>query len=100
MISEVQSLIPDAGANGMSKDELLKMKVQITSSNNFPTASGMASSASGLSCVAGCLSKLYGLNLSSKEMSIIARLGSGSACRSLDGGFVEWHCGFQNTSEL
>jgi diphosphomevalonate decarboxylase len=104
MIAEAQSMIPEEGVvteNGkMSKEEVVGLKLRIESENNFPTASGVASSASGLSAVAGCLSKLYGLELSNERASIIARLGSGSACRSIDGGFVEWRCGFEHPSEL
>jgi diphosphomevalonate decarboxylase len=62
--------------------------IKIVSENNFNTAAGLASSASGLSCLAFALIKVYGIEVSREEISMYARLGSGSACRSLDGGFV------------
>ena len=65
----------------------------IVSLNCFPTAAGFASSAAGLAALAVAASKAAGLNLSSEELSILARLGSGSASRSVVGGFVEWRKG-------
>nr|CAG4641936.1 EOG090X0AX4 [Eurycercus lamellatus] len=67
-----------------------KWKVAINSENNFPTKAGLASSASGYACLVYTLSKLYGLESTSSELSALARRGSGSACRSLFGGFVRW----------
>jgi len=71
----------------------LREKAKIVSVNCFPTAAGFASSAAGLAALACAASKAAGLNLSTKELSILARLGSGSACRSVVGGFVEWKKG-------
>ncbi|KAH0828143.1 ribosomal protein S5 domain 2-type protein [Lanmaoa asiatica] len=68
-------------------------KVHICSHNNFPTAAGLASSASGFAALVYSLAKLYQLPASPKELSLIARQGSGSACRSLFGGFVAWREG-------
>lgn len=65
----------------------------VDSVNNFPTASGLASSASGLAALAKGLNELCSLNLDFKELSILARRGSGSAARSIWGGFVLWHKG-------
>jgi len=77
------------------------MGLRVTSENNFATASGLASSSSGLSCLAFALAQLYGLEeLFPGEYTKFARLGSGSACRSLYGGFVEWQRGFKDISEL
>jgi len=58
--------------------------------NSFPAGVGIASSASGFAAltVAGCAA--LGLDLSVKELSELARLASGSACRSIPGGFSEW----------
>ncbi|MCD6477568.1 MAG: diphosphomevalonate decarboxylase [Candidatus Aenigmarchaeota archaeon] len=68
--------------------------VRVVSENNFPTAAGLASSASGFSALALACSNALDLNLSDREVSILARMsGSGSAARSLFGGFVEWHRG-------
>jgi diphosphomevalonate decarboxylase len=68
--------------------EMKNYGVDIISVNNFNTAAGMASSSSGLSCLAFALFKAYGIEASREEISMYARLGSGSACRSLEGGFV------------
>lgn len=79
-----------AQANSCSK-ELLDCKIHVVSDNNFPTAAGLASSASGYACLVYSLAQLYGLK--KQEISDIARLGSGSACRSIYGGFVQWQKG-------
>jgi len=65
----------------------------IVSLNCFPTAAGFASSAAGLAALAWAASKAAGLSLSGIELSVLARLGSGSASRSVLGGFVEWQKG-------
>jgi diphosphomevalonate decarboxylase len=67
--------------------------VRIASYNNFPTAAGLASSASGFAALVSSLAYLYELPVSPSELSLIARQGSGSACRSLFGGFVKWEMG-------
>lgn len=61
--------------------------------NTVPTAAGFASSASGFAALAKALDGLFGWGLGTRELSILARLGSGSAARSLEEGFVEWHAG-------
>ncbi|MEK7431956.1 MAG: diphosphomevalonate decarboxylase [Cyanobacteriota bacterium] len=68
-------------------------KIRIITENNFPTASGLASSASGFSALSVAVANVLNLNLTDKELSIYSRLGSGSACRSIFGGFVEWNKG-------
>lgn len=75
-----------------------KVPIIIQSTNNFPTAAGMASSASGISALVFALWKLFRLEckVSQRELTEIARMGSGSACRSIPGGFVEWHCGIKS----
>ncbi len=62
----------------------------INSENNFPTGVGMASSASAFAALALAGSAALGLSLDEKDLSKLARLGSGSASRSIPGGFVEW----------
>lgn len=62
----------------------------IHSTNSFPTGAGLASSASGFAALALAASHSFGLHLSSTELSRLARQGSGSACRSLFGGWAEW----------
>ncbi|XP_054471372.1 diphosphomevalonate decarboxylase [Anoplopoma fimbria] len=68
----------------------LSHKVHICSVNNFPTAAGLASSAAGFACLVYTLARVFGLE---GELSGIARQGSGSACRSMYGGFVQWIMG-------
>lgn len=68
-------------------------KAKVMSFNNFPTAAGLASSASGLAALSVAGAKAAGLKLSDRELSILSRRGSGSACRSIFGGFVWWHRG-------
>lgn len=77
-------------------DSLPKMsqwKLHIVSENNFPTAAGLASSAAGFAALVVAIAKLYKLPQDMSELSRIARKGSGSACRSLFGGFVAWEMG-------
>jgi diphosphomevalonate decarboxylase len=69
------------------------LKARFVSINGFPTAAGLASSASGLAALACAGAKALGLELSEHELSVLARMGSGSACRSVLGGFVEWKRG-------
>lgn len=70
--------------------DLKSKKVYVVSENNFPTAAGMASSASGYCALAAALVKAYSAPM---DISYLARIGSGSACRSAYGGFVKWHKG-------
>ncbi len=62
---------------------------RVRTNNNFPTGAGLASSASGFAALALAATEAAGLDLSQKELSILARQGSGSAARSIYGGFVE-----------
>ena len=68
-------------------------RATVRSENNFPTASGLASSASGFAALAAAASDALGLGLSPRALSQLARFGSGSASRSIFGGFVEWRAG-------
>ncbi|KAN0064644.1 diphosphomevalonate decarboxylase [Thecaphora frezii] len=78
-----------------SLPKLSEWSVYVCSENNFPTAAGLASSASGFAALIASLAALYELqpDISSSELSRIARQGSGSACRSLFGGYVAWQGG-------
>jgi diphosphomevalonate decarboxylase len=60
---------------------------------SIPVAAGLASSACGFASLVMSLNDLFGWRLTLRELSILARLGSGSAARSLWNGFVEWHAG-------
>jgi len=68
-------------------------RAEIVSENNFPAGAGIASSASAFAALASAGSKAAGLNLTEPELSRLARRGSGSASRSIPGGFVEWQVG-------
>ncbi|XP_041727418.1 diphosphomevalonate decarboxylase [Coregonus clupeaformis] len=70
----------------------LSHKVHICSVNNFPTAAGLASSAAGYACLVYTMSRVMGVE---GELSVVSRQGSGSACRSMYGGFVQWIMGQQ-----
>jgi diphosphomevalonate decarboxylase len=65
----------------------------VESENNFPIGAGIASSASAFAALALAASAAAGLTLSERELSRMARTGSGSACRSVPSGFVEWLAG-------
>ena len=75
----------------LSKFPTHEKKIFIESVNNFPTGAGMASSASGMAALVLALDKALNTNYEGKALCEIARLGSGSACRSVYGGFVEWN---------
>nr|QWX09789.1 diphosphomevalonate decarboxylase MVD2 [Pistacia terebinthus subsp. palaestina] len=77
----------------IEKKDWEKLHVHIASYNNFPTAAGLASSAAGFACLVFSLAKLMNLKENPSQLSAIARQGSGSACRSLFGGFVKWIMG-------
>ncbi|KAJ9132240.1 Diphosphomevalonate decarboxylase [Pleurostoma richardsiae] len=76
-----------------SLPKLSAMPLRLVSENNFPTAAGLASSAAGFAALVRAIADLYRLPDSPAELSIIARQGSGSACRSLFGGYVAWRMG-------
>lgn len=65
----------------------------VESQNNFPTGAGIASSASAFAALSLAASTAVGMSLSEPELSRLARTGSGSACRSIPAGFVEWKAG-------
>jgi diphosphomevalonate decarboxylase len=72
------------------------IKAKVTSRNEFPTASGLASSASGYAALALAATRAAGLDLDPRTLSMLARRGSGSAARSIFGGFVRMHTGARN----
>lgn len=77
-LNEVRRLAPDAGY------------AEVVSENNFPMGAGIASSAAAFAALAAAASAAAGLDPDEKQCSRLARLGSGSACRSVPGGFCEW----------
>lgn len=68
-------------------------RARVISANDFPTASGLASSASAYAALAVAASRAAGLELPARELSALARRGSGSAARSVFGGLVLMHAG-------
>jgi diphosphomevalonate decarboxylase len=66
------------------------IKFAVQSSNNIPTGAGLASSASYFAALTLALNELYNWQAPLTTLSCLARLGSGSACRSLYHGFVKW----------
>lgn len=74
----------------------MRLPARVESENNFPMGAGIASSASAFAALALAASHAAGLRLSEAELSRLARTGSGSACRSVPGGFVEWQAGQQD----
>lgn len=71
---------------------------RVVSTNTVPTAAGLASSASGFAALAGAATAAVGLHLTDRELSRLARRGSGSASRSIFGGTVLWNAGYDDLS--
>lgn len=84
----------ETGAVIVAKDQWKDMNVHVSSYNTFPTAAGLASSAAGYAALVAAFAKLFNAKEEFPgQLSTIARQGSGSACRSLYGGFVAWRMG-------
>ena len=77
----------------------LASRAEILSTNNFPTGAGLASSASGFAALVVAGDAALGLGLSRAEQSVLARRCSGSAARSIFGGYVEWAHGQRDDGE-
>lgn len=75
-------------------------RARVISENNFPTGTGIASSASAFAALTLAAATALGLPLNEKELSQLARTGSGSASRSIPSGFVEWHAGEDHESSF
>ncbi|MCL4560796.1 MAG: diphosphomevalonate decarboxylase [Chloroflexi bacterium] len=69
------------------------LHAEVITENNFPSGAGIASSASAFAALAVAAARALGLDLSDRELSCLARRGSGSASRSIPAGFVEWIAG-------
>lgn len=67
--------------------------LRVDTVNGVATGAGLASSASGFAALTRALAGVYGLNLNDEQLSVLARMGSGSASRSVYEGFVRWHKG-------
>lgn len=86
--------VGEDGTIAIKKDEWKDLKIHISSYNTFPTAAGLASSAAGYAALVASVAKLMNAKEEYEgQLSTIARQGSGSACRSLYGGFVAWRMG-------
>jgi diphosphomevalonate decarboxylase len=70
-----------------------RLRARMVSRNNFPAGAGLASSASAFAALTLAATAALGLTLTEDTLSALARLGSGSACRSIPPGFVEWAAG-------
>jgi diphosphomevalonate decarboxylase len=68
----------------------ISLKARTISRNNFPAGTGLASSASAFAALTVAACAAAGLQLSTDALSRLARRGSGSACRSVPGGYVLW----------
>jgi diphosphomevalonate decarboxylase len=68
-------------------------RARVASANDFPMAAGIASSASAFAALSLAASRAAGLQLDERVLSMLARKGSGSACRSIPAGFARWHAG-------
>lgn len=92
-------LVPDAPAARRVEDFLTLLRggpdpaLLVRTTSNIPMAAGLASSASAFAALVQALNVFFGWALDPRALSILARLGSGSASRSLFPGFVEWHAG-------
>lgn len=71
----------------------IEIFAKVVSQNTFPKGTGLSSSGSGFAALTIAACKAIGLDLNEKEMSILARQGSGTACRCVCGGIVEWKDG-------
>ncbi|MDO4912259.1 MAG: diphosphomevalonate decarboxylase [Lactobacillus sp.] len=72
--------------------------LKVVSENHVPTGAGLASSSSAFAALAYAFSSYFDLALDKQELSRLARIGSGSATRSIYGGFVKWQKGDDQTS--
>lgn len=94
-LSSLRGLRAKLESSDASLPPLSTYPLRIASKNNFPTAAGLASSAAGFAALVRAIADLYELPQTPERLSLIARQGSGSACRSLMGGYVAWRAGTQ-----
>lgn len=99
VLADLRALREQVESRDSSLPKIAQFSLHIVSENNFPTAAGLASSAAGFAALISAVSKLYKLPTDASELSKIARKGSGSACRSLFGGYVAWEMGALENGE-
>ncbi len=78
----------------------INQRAEVVSENNFPSGAGIASSASAFAALALAASRAAGITLTQRELSRLARRGSGSASRSIPDGFVEWQAGTEEADSF
>lgn len=71
----------------------IKTFAKVASENNFPRSTGLSSTGSAFAALSYAATSSLGLDLTQKELSILSRQASGTACRCVCGGFVQWHQG-------
>ncbi len=86
--------------NRVRREARLPVKAHVSSHNHFPTAAGLASSASGFAALAGAASAAAGIPFNARQLSALARASSASAARSIYGGFVELPAGGHGDVDL
>ena len=104
----INGLMASEAAAGRVSDHLdalrarfdIKRFARVASTNNFPMGTGIASSASAFAALTVAACAALRMNLSERELSTLARLGSGSASRSIPAGFVEWRAGDSHDSSF
>lgn len=82
------------------RDAGVRTYARVSSHNHFPTAAGLASSASGFAALAAAASAAIGARRSDRKLSALARQSSASAARSVYGGFVELPAGKRGDADL
>lgn len=104
-LEEDEVVINDTPADGMALQRVTahldrvrrlaetRLRARVISRGNFPAEAGLASSASAFAALTLAATAALGLTLAEGALSALARLGSGSACRSIPPGFVEWVAG-------
>lgn len=98
MFSEAETARVIRGLDRMRRKAECTLKARVVTKNTFPKGAGSAASASGFAALTVAGFAALGLALSEKELSVFARLGSGSACRSIPDGFVVWEKGTDSES--
>ncbi|MEM7435079.1 MAG: diphosphomevalonate decarboxylase [Myxococcota bacterium] len=86
--------------NRVRRAAAIRTRARVSSHNRFPTAAGLASSASGFAALAGAATHAAGLRWKPRELSALARASSASAARSIFGGFVELPAGKRGQRDL